>query len=373
MYKYLNSTKPLFLGLIILLSFHSCKNKDVSPDTQVIGENIPKFTPNKDMIAMIYTSKGIIKVGLEFVRAPLTVANFVSLAEGQMPNVHKSIGKPFYDGMLFHRVMPQFMIQGGDPSSNGTGNAGYQFDDEFHPELRHDDAGVLSMANSGPGTNSCQFFITHNSTPWLDNVHTVFGKVIEGQEIVNKIVKGDRIDSIRIVRNTAEAKNFDAQLVFQSQKEIIKEKIRQEQTSQYSQYQNTPIYKAFEEYVKKAYPQASKTPSGLYYIKHNTTEELQAVAGNVVKVHYRGMLTSKKIFDESYSRGKPLEFQLGKQMVIPGWDEGIALLRKGEKATLIIPSYLAYGEAGIQDPNGGPSPIGPNETLIFDLELVSIK
>lgn len=364
--------QTFILSVMSMFLVFSCKNKDVNPETQSINGVKEKFTPNKDMVAVIYTSKGVIKVGLEYIKTPLTVANFVALAEGKMTNVHRSVGKPFYDGLIFHRVIPNFMIQGGDPSGNGTGNAGYQFDDEFHPDLTHDDAGVLSMANSGPGTNSCQFFITHNSTPWLDNVHTVFGKVIEGLDVVNKIEQGDRIDSIRILRNSSEAQSFDAVKVFESQKEILQEKKRVELSNQFSHFQNTPAYKAFEEYVKQVYPQASKTPSGLYYIKQNTTDEQQAVAGNMVKVHYRGMLTSKKVFDESYKRGKPIEFQLGKGNVIQGWDEGIALLKKGEKATLIIPSYLAYGEQGVKDPSGGPSPIGPNETLIFDVELVGI-
>lgn len=361
--KRLISLTILFLTLFSL----SCKDrKTENDDTQSIAET-QKFQPNKDMVALIYTNKGVIKVGLEYVKAPMTVANFVALAEGKMENVHRSHGKNFYDGLTFHRVIENFMIQGGDPNGNGAGNAGYTFPDEFVPELRHDDAGVLSMANSGKNSNSCQFFITHNSTPWLDDVHTVFGKVIEGQAVVNSIVQGDRIDSIRIQRNTPEAQQFNAPKVFTSQKEILKQKQKSAAESQYSQFQNGPLYRAFEDYVKQVYPSAIKTSSGLYYIKQSTTDGIQPQIGNIVKVHYRGTLTNNKVFDESITKGKPIEFPIGKQNVIPGWDEGIALLHKGEKATLIIPYYLAYGEQGI------PGAIGPNETLIFEVQLLDVK
>lgn len=355
--------------LICLMWVLSCKDKssESNQDTQAIASDAPAFKPNTDMVAWIYTSKGVIKVGLEYVKAPMTVANFVALAEGTMPNVHRKLGQPFYDGLVFHRVVPNFMIQGGDPNGNGAGNAGYQFPDEFVEDLRHDGEGVLSMANSGKNTNSSQFFITHTKTEWLDNVHTVFGKVIEGQNIVNSITQGDRIDSIRIQRNSNEAKQFDALKIFESQKEILKQKEKSATESHYSQLQSGVLYKAFEEYVKQVYPNATKTPSGLYYYKQNTTDGALPQVGNIVKVHYKGMLTNNKVFDESISKGKPFEFPLGKQNVIAGWDEGIALLHKGEKATLIIPYYLAYGDQGI----GGV--IGPNETLIFDVELLDIK
>jgi peptidylprolyl isomerase len=360
-----------FVSAILLffaLSLFSCKDREVqNKETQSIGAPTEKFVPSKDMVAMIYTNKGLIKVGLEYIKTPMTVANFVALAEGKMENVHRKTGRPFYDGLIFHRVIENFMIQGGDPNGNGAGNAGYQFPDEIVEGLRHDDAGVLSMANSGPNSNSCQFFITHNSTPWLDGVHTVFGKVIEGQNVVNSIAQGDRIDSIRIQRNTQEALEFNAYKVFKAQKEIIKQKQKSAIEGQYAQYQNGALYRAFEDYVKQVYPSAIKTASGLYYVKHNITDGVQPQIGNIVRVHYKGMLTNNKVFDESITKGKPLEFPIGKQNVIPGWDEGIALLHKGEKATLIIPYYLAYGEQGIQ------GAIGPNETLIFDVQLLDVK
>jgi len=359
-------TKYFFLASIALCLF-SCKEKSENSDTQVISTGIPPFKANQDMVANIYTSKGLIKIGLEFIRTPMTVANFVALAEGKMPNKHKPLGQPYYDGLKFHRVIPNFMIQGGCPLGNGTGNPGYMFPDEFHEELSHDGPGILSMANSGKNTNGSQFFITHMKTEWLNGVHTVFGRVLEGQEVVNKIDTNDRIDSIRIMRNTSEAQNFDAVKVFNAQKDIVNQKALAELKMKYEHHLASPVYKAFEDYVKKVYPQAIRTPSGLYYLKTMVTDEAQVIPGNIVKVHYKGMLTNGKVFDESYTRKEPIMFPLGAGKVIAGWDEGIGLLRKGEKAVLIIPSYLAYGEAGIQ------GAIGPNEPLVFEVHLLDFQ
>lgn len=143
--------------------------------------------------AKITTNKGVILLRLTYDKTPATVGNFVALAEGKMENSQKPLGTPYYNGLTFHRVIPNFMIQGGCPLGTGTGDPGYRFDDEFHPELKHNKAGVISMANAGPGTNGSQFFITHLATPWLDNKHTVFGEVVEGQEVVDAIAQGDKI------------------------------------------------------------------------------------------------------------------------------------------------------------------------------------
>ncbi len=145
--------------------------------------------------AQIATQKGIVKIKLEHEKTPMTVANFVGLAEGKLENTAKEGGLPYYDGLTFHRVIADFMIQGGDPTGTGAGGPGYQFEDEIHPELKHDKAGKFSMANAGPGTNGSQFFITHGPTNWLDGKHTVFGYVTEGQDVVDSVVEGESIDS----------------------------------------------------------------------------------------------------------------------------------------------------------------------------------
>jgi peptidyl-prolyl cis-trans isomerase A (cyclophilin A) len=168
----------------------------------------------KGLYAEIETNRGKILVQLEFEKTPLTVANFVGLSEGKIKNTAKAEKKPFYDSLLFHRVIPSFMIQGGDPLGNGTGGPGYTFKDEFVPDLKFTGPGILAMANAGPGTNGSQFFITHVATPWLDQHHTIFGHVISGQEVVNAIVQGDMILHIKIIRKGKPAKKFKADKVF---------------------------------------------------------------------------------------------------------------------------------------------------------------
>ena len=170
----------------------------------------------RGMYALISTNKGDIKIELEYEKVPLTVANFVGLAEGDMVFNGVTIDKPFYDGLTFHRVIPNFMIQGGDPTGTGAGGPGYKFPDEIDISLPHNGPGVLSMANSGPNTNGSQFFITHKDTPWLNGKHTVFGKVVDGMDVVNKIQRGDTIEKITILRETKSAKKFNAVKVFNS-------------------------------------------------------------------------------------------------------------------------------------------------------------
>lgn len=178
-----------------------------------------KMDYSKGLFANIKTAKGEILIYLEMDKTPLTVANFVGLAEGEIENDAKGKGEPFYNGLKFHRVIADFMIQGGDPMGNGMGGPGYKFQDEFHPTLKHDRPGILSMANSGPATNGSQFFITHKATPWLDGRHSVFGHVVEGQEVVDAIAQGDVIEKIEIIRKGKDAKKFDAAAIFNDMKQ----------------------------------------------------------------------------------------------------------------------------------------------------------
>ena len=304
--------------------------------------------------AKFNTAKGSILVKLTHDLTPGTVGNFVALAEGNMENKIKPQGVKFYDGLKFHRVIPDFMIQGGCPLGTGTGDPGYKFDDEFHPDLRHDAPGVLSMANSGPGSNGSQFFITHIATPWLDNKHTVFGNVIEGQDVVDAITQGDVLESVEIIRAGEEAKNWNAIEAFVGLKG--------------ARLKRAAALKAESEAkMEKLAAGFEKTESGLRYQFIQKGDGKQAESGKTVSVHYEGSLENGKVFDSSYPRKKPIEFKLGIGQVIEGWDEGIALLKVGDKARFVIPSDLGYGPAGA----GGVIP--PNATLIFDVELMDVK
>jgi FKBP-type peptidyl-prolyl cis-trans isomerase len=316
--------------------------------------NNKKSNLENGMYAKINTTKGDILIQLEYKRTPLTVASFVGLAEGTMKNNKKGAGTPYYDGLKFHRVIADFMIQGGCPDGTGSGSPGYSFADEFHPDLKHDKGGILSMANSGPATNGSQFFITHKETPHLDGKHSVFGHVVEGMDVVNAIAQDDVMNSVTIIREGSSAKTFDANSIFETaQAEIESEKAEKADKSANA--------------MKKLTEGATFTESGLAYFMIKEGEGEQATVGKIVSVHYTGKLIDGTKFDSSHDRNAPIEFPLGEGRVIPGWDEGIALLKVGGKATFIIPPYLAYGESGA----GGLIP--PNATLIFEVELLEIK
>ena len=306
------------------------------------------------LYAKFNTSKGEILVALEYKKTPGTVGNFVALAEGNLENSAKPQGKPYYDGLKFHRVIPDFMIQGGCPQGTGTGNPGYQFDDEFHPDLKHDAPGVLSMANAGPGTNGSQFFITHVPTPWLDGNHAVFGKVVEGQEVVDDIAQDDNIESLEIVRVGKEAEAYNAVEAFRTFEGAREKRLAVERETKRAELDK--LAAGFEE-----------TKSGLRYQIIQKGQGKKAESGNMVSVHYKGQLADGTVFDSSYKRNQPLDFQVGVGQVISGWDEGIQLLNVGDKARFVIPSDLGYGSRGA----GGVIP--PNATLVFDVELMNVK
>ncbi len=246
------------------------------------------------------------------------------------------------------------MIQGGCPLGSGTGDPGYKFDDEFHPSLKHDKPGVLAMANSGPGTNGSQFYITHVPTSWLDGKHTVFGHVVEGQDVVDAVAQGDALETLEIVRVGEEAQKWNAVEAFRSFEGNRKKRLEAEKN-------------AAEEAMEKLAAGFEKTESGLRYQFIQRGEGKKAENGKTVSVHYTGQLPDGKVFDSSYPRKKPIEFPLGRGNVIEGWDEGIALLQVGDKARFVIPSHLGYGSRGA----GGVIP--PNATLIFDVELMDVK
>lgn len=304
--------------------------------------------------AKFNSAKGSILVKLTHDLTPGTVGNFVGLAEGNLENDAKPQGKPYYNGLKFHRVIPDFMIQGGCPQGTGVGGPGYQFDDEFHSTLKHDKPGVLSMANAGPGTNGSQFFITHVETPWLDNKHTVFGHVVEGQDIVDAVAQGDVIESIEIIREGEDAKKWNAVEAFR--------------TFEGSREKRIAEAKALAEAeMEKLAAGFDKTESGLRYKLIQKGNGKKAEKGKTVSVHYTGSLENGQVFDSSYKRKQPIDFPLGKGHVIEGWDEGIALLQVGDKARFVIPSHLGYGSRGA----GGVIP--PDATLIFDVELMDVK
>ena len=303
---------------------------------------------NNGIYAKFTTSKGDILVNLEFEKTPGTVGNFVALAEGNLENGVKPQGTPYYNGLNFHRVIPDFMVQGGCPQGTGTGDPGYKFDDEFHPELRHDAPGKLAMANSGPASNGSQFYITHVPTPWLDNKHTVFGSVVEGQDIVDAIAQGDDLSSIEIVRVGSDAEAFRTF-------EGSRDKREAEENAKQKELLDS---------VASGY---DETKSGLRYQILQKGDGKQATKGAMVSVHYKGQLLDGTVFDSSYKRKQPIDFNVGIGQVIAGWDEGIQLLQVGDKARFVIPSNLAYGESGA----GGVIP--PNATLIFDVELMNVK
>ncbi|PKL07068.1 MAG: peptidylprolyl isomerase [Spirochaetae bacterium HGW-Spirochaetae-9] len=307
------------------------------------------------LYALIDTAKGKIVISLEFEKTPLTVGNFVGLAEGKLDAAK---GKPFYDGIVFHRVEPGFVIQGGDPLGNGSGGPGYKFPDEFSPELKHDGPGVLSMANAGANTNGSQFFITLDAASWLDGKHAVFGKVVEGMDVVNAIAAGDTMEKVRIERVGAAAKAFDA-----SQKAWDERLI-----ASYAALKAAAEARrgADEAAILAKWPDAVKDENGIFqkFIRKGFGDV--PAKGDTVAVIYKGMLLDGKVFDQSALAGGPFKFRVGTGEIIEGWDKVVATMRKGEKRLVVIPPELAYGSSGI-------SGVIPAEAfLVFEMELTSI-
>lgn len=329
--------------------------------------------------AVIQTSKGDIILKLEQDKTPMTVANFVGLAEGNFTVFDTiTISKPFYDGLKFHRVIKDFMIQGGDPNGNGSGNPGYKFYDETRDDLKHDGPGILSMANSGPATNGSQFFITHKETPWLNGKHTVFGHVIQGQDVVNKIEQNDVINKIVIIRNGKAFKKWNATEVFKEAYTAAKAKdderkaeqaraeaVERERIEKVSKMTEEEYRTYLLEEVRKKYPSAQQTASGLVYVIFNPGEGSKPNKGDMVSTHYKGTFMNGTQFDSSYDRGQPLDFEHNVGRMIPGYDEAISMLAPGGKGLFVIPYFSAYGK------NGRPG-ILPYSDLVFEIELLKV-
>jgi peptidyl-prolyl cis-trans isomerase A (cyclophilin A) len=361
------TAKTVFALLLFTGFLSSCNNKPKEETTTATVDTVAAqpapavenydINANEGLYATIYTAKGKIVCKLDYEKAPVTVANYVGLAEGTLDNKVTKKGTPFYDGLTFHRVEPGFVIQGGDPKGNGSGDPGYAFDNEVHVDLKHDAPGILAMANSGPNTNGCQIYITLNATPMLDYKYNVFGKVVVGMGVVNSITVGDKMDSVRITRVGEAANKFDAVKTFADRKNLIAKSKKEFIAT---------IDKPWDEKVKAKFPTAKKTESGLYYIVEKAGTGAKAVNGKTVAVHYTGTLWDGTKFDSSLDRGEPIQFPLGQGQVIPGWDEGIALMKVGSKVKLIIPYRLAYGDQG-------SGPIPPKADLIFDTELMGVK
>ena len=307
------------------------------------------------LYAVIETVKGKIVIALEFEKAPLTVGNFVGLAEGKLDAAK---GKSFYDGIVFHRVEPGFVIQGGDPLSNGSGGPGYKFPDEFSPELKHDGPGVLSMANAGANTNGSQFFITLDAASWLDGKHAVFGRVVEGMDVVNAIAAGDVMEKVRIERVGSAAKAFDA-----SQK-AWDERL----SASYAALRAAAEARkgADEAAILAKWPDAVKDENGIFQRVIRKGFGDVPAKGDTVAVIYKGMLLDGTVFDQSALAGGPFKFRVGTGEIIEGWDKVVATMRKGEKRLVVIPPELAYGSSGI-------SGVIPSDAfLVFEMELTSI-
>ena len=387
--------KPSLLAASALLAV-AC---GATPDIRVNNQEIKV---GDGLYALFETSKGDIIIQLEMEKAPITVANFVALAEGNHPKVTVKKGEPFFDGLIFHRVIPQFMIQGGDPDGRGTGGPGYQFSDEFHPSLRHNGPGILSMANSGPGTNGSQFFITEVATNWLDDRHSIFGKVIAGLEKVTEIANAERDPrdvpktpitmNVKIIRQGKAAKEFDAPKVFTeglagAEAKAAKEAAEAEakgaaRAAEFTWFTNGTVNSAeFEKKYAEWVAKAENRAEGLKVLVVTEGDGEPMADGDQALVHYAGYLNSGKPFDTSVKEVAKAWGQYNPQRepyqgfpvtcgnqgrVIKGWQQGLIGLKKGSHAKLIIPPALGYGEAGA----GGVIP--PNATLVFDVWIEEV-
>ncbi len=388
----------LLLALALISMAASCKQEQY-PD---LGDGLfAEFVTDKDTI--------IVKLTPE--KTPVTVANFVALAEGMHPMVKDEYkDKRYYDGLTFHRVMNDFMIQGGDPTATGSGDPGYKFETEPDVTLKHDKPGILSMANSGGWTtNGSQFFITHKATPWLDPYdengnlkpcnqprvycHTVFGEVVKGQNVVNAIVQGDKMQQVNIIRQGMAAKNFDAVKVWEAELPKLEEKRKQrEEDARKKAEGELEIIKEKAEVAKAEFiknnenlkGRIEKLPVGVAMIFTKEGNGPKPKSTEKVLVNYAGYFEDGNLFDTSWkdiatkygqynerrdSQGGYAPFSRiynETAALVPGFRSAMLNMKVGDKARVFIPSYLAYGPAGSR------GVIPPNANLIFDMEIMGI-
>ena len=347
MIKIDKSPVLILAGLLLSMVMLSCGNEEARL--------------SDGLFAKIETSRGTIYARLEYEKTPLTVANFVGLAEGTIAFENKEPG-PYFDGLTFHRIEPGFVVQGGDPLGNGTGGPGYQFPDEFDGSLKHEKAGTLSMANSGPNTNGSQFFITLDATPHLDNRHTVFGHVVGGLGVVKKIKQGDKIETVSILRigEAAESYQID-QSIFDNL--VLTAWSRVPPVSKPSKPQQPQF--TMLDMVMARWPDAVTTESGLSYsISRPGTGNAKPSEGATVYIKYTGKLLDDRVFDTSEILGKPKKMKLGGKDMIAGLSEALSDMKKGEQRILIIPPELAFGEKGYY------GTVPPGADVIMEVELV---
>ena len=308
-------------------------------------------TADEGIFAHIQTNKGEIVVELAYEKAPLTVINFISLAEGTKVS-NKELGTPFYDGVVFHRVIKDFMIQSGDPEGTGMGGPGYLFMDEFS-DLKHDKPGILSMANSGPTTNGSQFFITHIPTPWLDGKHSVFGSVTAGMGVVNSIEQGDTIEHVTIKRVGENANNFATgeesfNAVLDIKSLAIKAAVAEKQ-------------QAFEEMVAAIFPAAQKNDSGYFSLITQVGTGEEAKIGTNISLEISIELTDGTVLQAS---DKPARFRLGYGEILGVIDTAVLNMMIGEERLAIATYQQAFGDKDMGIPM--------DSILIFKLKRLLI-
>ena len=351
-----NTTFSFAAGIGIIMFLCSAGTAAAQGSAAAQGAPAADAALGDGLFARINTTRGDIIVRLEHERTPMTVTNFVALAEGTMTRAGTT---PFFDGLTFHRVIADFMIQGGCPQGTGTGGPGYRFPDEIDPALRHDGPGVLSMANAGPGTNGSQFFITHVATPHLDGRHTVFGRVVQGQSVVNAVRQGDRINTVTIIRNGPQASAFRADQV--SFDALLRD-AGAAAAARAQEQRNADLA-----LIGQRYPNASVSPSGVRWIVDRAGTGPRPSAGSTAVVNIRGRSLAGRYFANSDLTGGSEAFPVGAGRILPGLDEAIMDMNTGEVRTIIVPPELAFGERWLEDI------ILPNSFVVFVVELVQVR